>query len=83
MKKQEELKPFPEAAKEILRYVVSGLVAWLMSEGVIAGLVALFGSGMKPEVQLLFVTVVSLIIRGIDKYVHANPETDSKGVIPF
>ncbi len=77
--------PLIKTLKEVGRYVVSGITAWLLTEGVVAGLVLLLGQKFKIDdnAQAIIVIVMTNVIRAIDKYVHESPTIKADGVIPF
>lgn len=72
-----------EGAKEGLRYLLSGVVGWLLTDGVIGVLVdKVFGTTLSVEVRLALVAGLGYVVRGVDKFIHDWNKTELKGIFP-
>lgn len=73
-------KAYTEALKEMGRYVVLGILSWLLTGGVEI-LLGFFQASLSLEVMSLLVAVLTIGLRGIDKYLHENAATGVAGGI--
>jgi len=79
-----------EALKEVARWITLAVVAWFVSE-------TLKQAELIPQVftlklwvfeylipvRELFVLVMTVVSRIIDRIVHESPDIDAKGILPF
>lgn len=62
-------KPLIEAIKEPSRYVVIAIVSYLLTDGVLEGLLTYFtGNTLEPQAKLIVISLITAVIRGIDKW---------------
>lgn len=71
-----------EALKEGLRVVTSILIAWLLTDGVIGTIVSLYGGQLSVTERAMLVSILTPLVRSIDRYIHVNPDISSKGFLP-
>lgn len=66
--------PVVEALKEMGRYLILGILSWLLTGG-LEILLSFFQAVLSPEIRALLIPVLTIALRGIDKFLH------EKGVI--
>lgn len=67
-----------EGVKEFFRVVVLAAVSAALTAALS------YASGLHdPLLQLALVTALTSLGKAWDKFVHKNPETNAKGVLPF
>jgi hypothetical protein len=59
-----------EAIKEPLRYGLLGIYAWLLTDGVIFNILALFRVWLPDAVRVILAALILSFLRGLDKYMH-------------
>lgn len=70
-------------AKEFGRVVVLGAVSYLLTEGVLTGLLdIIFGVKLDISVRLFIVGLVTSILKGIDRQLHDSGVAE-KGIVRF
>jgi hypothetical protein len=61
--------PFVEALKEMGRYIILGIIAWLLAGG-IEILLGFFQTSLSFETRSIIITLFTIVLRGVDKYMH-------------
>lgn len=71
--------PAVEAFKEMARYIILGIIAWLLAGG-IEILLGFFEATLSFEIRSIIVSFLTIILRGVDKYLHrvAVEETEKQ-----
>lgn len=65
------MSSYSEAIKEVLRVALFSLVSWLLTDGVLDWLLGrLFGAYLTPADKTQIIFLLTLTLRGIDKYLH-------------
>ena len=78
------MKKYKEALKEIGRLVLSAVIGYLLTEGIIDMLITLtFKESLDIPTKTMLVTLIGSIIRVVDRYVHVTPSIKSNGILPF
>ncbi len=67
---------------EMARLIVSSVIGFALTEGVIATLVNYYGVTIDPTIRIIVIGLVTSVIRGIDRYIHVDTSIDSKGFLP-
>ena len=59
-----------EALKEIGRIVLLALIAYLLTEGVLDGIVSYFGGSLDAITKAEIIGLATTLLRSLDKYLH-------------
>ena len=68
--------PLVEGLKEVARLVLLAVVSWLLTGGIDIVLASL-GTGISPEFRVLFVAVITVILKAIDKFLHEKGKSEN------
>lgn len=78
------MKKYLEPLKEIGRLILSAVIGYLLTEGVIDLLVELaFKESLDVPTKIMITTLIGSIVRVVDRYVHVTPSIKSSGILPF
>ena len=59
-----------QGAKELGRIVAISIVSYLLTEGVVGGLLGVVGLRLTPEMKLVIVGVLLSVLKAVDKWLH-------------
>lgn len=68
--------------REYLRIILAAGVSWLLTEGAIALVLQWFGIVLDPAAKVLIVTVLTGVLKSIDRELHNSGVAD-KGLARF
>jgi hypothetical protein len=68
--------PIVEAFREMGRYILLGIVAWLLAGG-IEVLLGFFEATLSFEIRSVIITLLTIALRGVDKYMHLEGKSQS------
>lgn len=82
------MKSFIEGVKEFFRISIIAGISYLLTAGVLASIISLFGAHLSVEQQAAIVTVLTFILKSVDKWLHefgknTNNTTMLKGLVRF